>query len=148
MATAELDITELIEPRKAHEHGKEVQRKIEALELVEQLGSVSKAARILGCSRQTIYTYQKIMEEEGPVGLKRYNKPLKRDKNRIPESTEDRIIELTLLNPNSTSIQLMKLLKQENITVSITTIQKIWKREQLNTRELRVKQSQSMNIEV
>ncbi|MCG9653660.1 ISNCY family transposase [Vibrio vulnificus] len=143
-----LDITELIEPCKAHEHGKEVQRKIEALELVEQLGSVSKAARILGCSRQTIYTYQKIMEEEGPVGLKRYNKPLKRSKNRIPESTEDRIIELTLLNPNSTSIQLMKLLKQENITVSITTIQKIWKREQLNTRELRVKQSQSMNIEV
>ncbi|CAE6945405.1 PFAM Integrase catalytic region [Vibrio sp. B1FLJ16] len=54
-----LDITELVEPRKCSEYGKEVQRKIEALELVEQLGSISKAARILGCSRQSLYTYQK-----------------------------------------------------------------------------------------
>lgn len=143
-----LDITELVEPRKCHEYGKEVQRKIEALELVEQLGSVSKAARILGCSRQTLYTYQQIMEEEGPLGLKRINKPLKRSKNRIPEHVEDKIIELTLLNPHGTSIQLVKMLKQHDIAVSITTIHNIWKREQLNTRELRIKHSQSMNIEV
>ncbi|MGF1868893.1 ISNCY family transposase [Photobacterium indicum] len=143
-----LDITELVEPRKCHEYGKEVQRKIEALELVEQLGSISKAARILGCSRQTLYTYQQIMEEQGPIGLKRINKPLKRSKNRISEHTEDKIIDLTLLNPHGTSIQLMKVLKQQNITVSISTIQNIWKREQLNTRELRIKRSQSMNIEV
>lgn len=143
-----LDITELVEPRKCHEYGKEVQRKIEALELVEQLGSVSKAARILGCSRQTLYTYQQIMEEQGPIGLKRINKPLKRSKNRISEHTEDKIIDLTLLNPHGTSIQLMKVLKQQNITVSISTIQNIWKREQLNTRELRIKRSQSMNIKV
>lgn len=143
-----LDITELVEPRKCDEYGKEVQRKIEALELVEQLGSVSKAARILGCSRQTLYTYQQIMEEQGPIGLKRINKPLKRSKNRISEHTEDKIIDLTLLNPHGTSIQLMKVLKQQNITVSISTIQNIWKREQLNTRELRIKRSQSMNIEV
>lgn len=143
-----LDITELVEPRKCHEYGKEVQRKIEALELVEQLGSVSKAARILGCSRQTLYTYQQIMEEQGPIGLKRINKPLKRSKNRISEHTEDKIIDLTLLNPHGTSIQLMKVLKQQNITVSISTIQNIWKREKLNTRELRIKRSQSMNIEV
>ena len=125
-----------------------MQRKIEALELVAELGSVSKAARILGCSRQTLYTYQQIMEEEGPLGLKRINKPLKRSKNAIPESIEDRIIELTLLNPHNTSIQVMKLLKQENITVSVSTIQTIWKREKLNTREMRIKQSQSMNIDV
>lgn len=143
-----LDITELVEPRKCHEYGKEVQRKIEALELVEQLGSVSKAARILGCSRQTLYTYQQIMEEQGPIGLKRINKPLKRSKSRISEHTEDKIIDLTLLNPHGTSIQLMKVLKQQNITVSISTIQNIWKREQLNTRELRIKRSQSMNIKV
>jgi hypothetical protein len=74
----------------------EVQRKIEALELVEELGNISKAARILDCSRQTLYTYQKIMAEQGAIGLKRINKPLKRSKNRIPESAEDKIIELTL----------------------------------------------------
>ncbi|QPK05996.1 ISNCY family transposase [Vibrio kanaloae] len=143
-----LDITELVEPRKCSEYGKEVQRKIEALELVEQLGSITKAARILGCSRQSLYTYQKIMAEEGPMGLKRINKPLKRSKNRIPEHAEDKIIELTLQNPHLTLMQLMVALKEHNITVSIGTIKNIWKEEKLNTRELRIKRSQSLNIEV
>ncbi|CAK2398768.1 hypothetical protein VCRA2116O29_1220001 [Vibrio crassostreae] len=143
-----LDITELVEPRKCSEYGKEVQRKIEALELVEQLGSISKAARILGCSRQTLYTYQQIMAEQGPLGLKRINKPLKRSKNRIPESAEDKIIELTLQNPHLTLMQLMIELKQHNITVSIGTIKNIWKEENLSTKELRIKKSQSLNIEV
>lgn len=143
-----LDITELVEPRKCSEYGKEVQRKIEALELVEQLGSISKAARILGCSRQTLYSYQQIMAEQGPLGLKRINKPLKRSKNRIPESAEDKIIELTLQNPHLTLMQLMIELKQHNITVSIGTIKNIWKEENLSTKELRIKKSQSLNIEV
>lgn len=143
-----LDITELVEPRKCSEYGKEVQRKIEALELVEQLGSISKAARILGCSRQSLYTYQKIMAEEGPLGLKRINKPLKRSKNRIPEHAEDKIIELTLQNPYLTLMQLMMELKQHGINVSIGTIKNIWKEEKLNTRELRIMKSQSLNIDV
>ncbi|EPP19135.1 Mobile element protein [Vibrio fluvialis I21563] len=143
-----LDITELVEPRKCSEYGKEVQRKIEALELVEQLGSISKAARILGCSRQSLYTYQKIMAEEGPLGLKRINKPLKRSKNRIPEHAEDKIIELTLQNPYLTLMQLMMELKQHDINVSIGTIKNIWKEEKLNTRELRIMKSQSLNIDV
>ncbi|GAD91219.1 hypothetical protein VHA01S_074_00100 [Vibrio halioticoli NBRC 102217] len=143
-----LDITELVEPRKCNEYGKEVQRKIEALELVEQLGSISKAARILGCSRQSLYTYQKIMAEEGPIGLKRINKPLKRSKKRIPEHAEDKIVELTIQNPHLTLMQLMIELKQHDITVSIGTIKNIWKEENLNTRELRIKKSQSLNIDV
>ena len=49
-----LNITELLEPRKCSEYGKEVQRGIEALELVGQLGSITKAARILGCSCQSL----------------------------------------------------------------------------------------------
>ncbi|GIU38851.1 hypothetical protein TUM4433_40790 [Shewanella schlegeliana] len=144
-----LDITELVEPRKTHEYGMEVQRKIEAVELAQQLGSIAKAARIIGCSRQSIYTYQQVLEAEGPIGLKRINKPLKRSKNSIPESTENKIIELTLEDPHTNALQLMKSLKQEHdISVSSSTIQNIWKREQLNTKALRLKRSQALNIDV
>ncbi len=87
----------------------------------------------------------KLWKKKTLLGLKRINKPLKRSKNRIPEHVENKIIELTLLNPHGTAIQLMKVLKEHDIT---TTIQNIWKREQLNTRELRIKRSQSINIEV
>ncbi|WP_413283728.1 helix-turn-helix domain-containing protein [Vibrio sp. MA40-2] len=103
---------------------------------------------MLGCSRQTLYTYQQIMAEQGPQGLKRINKPLKRSKNRIPESAEDKIIELTLQNPHLTLMQLMIELKQHNITVSIGTIKNIWKEENLSPKELRIKKLQSLNIDV
>ena len=123
-------------------------RRLDITELVEQLGSITKAARILGCSRQSPYTYQKIMAEEGPMGLKRINMSLKRSKNRIPEHAEDKIIELTLQKPHLTLMQLMIELKEHNIKVRIGTIKNIWKEEKLNTRELRIKRSQSLNIEV
>lgn len=54
----------------------------------------------------------------------------------------------TLQNPHLTLMQLMMALKEHNITVSIGTIKNIWKEEKLNTRELRIKRSQSLNIEV
>ena len=143
-----LDITELVEPRKNKEYGMEVQRKLEAIELAEKLGSVSKAAQIIGCSRQSLYNYQQALEAEGPIGLKRFNTPLKRSKNSIPESVERKIIELTLQSPLTNSLQLMKQLKKDHsMTVSSATIQKIWKRESLNTKELRVKRSQESNVE-
>lgn len=84
MDNCQLDITELIELRKYHEYGKEVYRKIEALELVEQFGSIAKAARILGY----FYTDQKMMGEQKPIVLKIINKPHKRSKNHIPELVE------------------------------------------------------------
>lgn len=88
------------------------------------------------------------MAEEEPLCRKRINKPLKRSKNRILEHVEDKIIELTLQNTHFTSMQLMMELKQHGINVSIGTIKNIWKEEKLNTRELRIIKSQSLNIYV
>ncbi|ABZ75759.1 Integrase catalytic region [Shewanella halifaxensis HAW-EB4] len=144
-----LHITELEEPPRGSEFGMEVQRKLDVIELAQTLGSVTKAAQVAGCSRQSIYTYQKVLEEEGVLGLKRINKPLKRNKNRIPQVTEEKIVKLTLNNPYRTSLQLMTELKRDhNITVSSATIRNIWKREVMNTRELRVKRAASLNKEI
>lgn len=117
----------------------EVQRKLDVIELADRLGNATEAARITVCSSRSIYNYQKLLAEEGILGLKRINKPLYRSKNRIPEDTEHKIIELTLNNPYQTSVQLRTMLKKEyNITVSSCTIRNIWKREALNTRALRI----------
>ncbi|MCF9078101.1 ISNCY family transposase [Vibrio parahaemolyticus] len=144
-----LHITELEEPPRASEYGMEVQRKLDVIELADRLGNATEAARITGCSRRSIYNYQKVLAEEGILGLKRINKPLHRSKNSIPEETEHKIIELTLNNPYQTSVQLRTMLKKEyNITVSSCTIRNIWKREALNTRELRIQRSTALNKEV
>ena len=69
------------------------------------------------------------MEEEGPLGLKRINKPLKRSKNQSQRAPKIGLSSWRS-NPYNTSIQVMKLLKQENITVSISTIQTIQEKAQ------------------
>jgi hypothetical protein len=46
------------------------------------------------------------------------------------------------------TMQLTMELKQHDINVSIGTIKNIWKEENLSTRELRIKKSQSLNIDV
>lgn len=99
-----------------------VQRKLDVIELAERLGYATEAARTTGCSRRSIYNYQKVLAEEGILGLKRINKPLHLSKNSIPEETEHKIFELTY----QTSVQLRTMLKNEyNITVSSCTIRNI-----------------------
>ena len=49
----------------------EIQKKIDAIELAEKLRNVTEAARISGCSRETIYKNRRLLKEKGPQALKR-----------------------------------------------------------------------------
>lgn len=64
-------VSEVIEPTKFSLYDLEIQKKIDAIELAESLGNVSEAARISGCSRETIYRNRRLLKEKGPLALKR-----------------------------------------------------------------------------
>jgi len=49
----------------------EIQKKIDALELAEKLQNMTEAARISGCSRETIYNNRRLLKEKGPQVLRR-----------------------------------------------------------------------------
>ena len=66
-----LAVSEVIEPTKPSRYGLEIQKKIDAIELAEKLGNVSEAARISGCSRETIYKNRRLLKAKGPQALKR-----------------------------------------------------------------------------
>lgn len=49
----------------------DIQKKLEVLELAEQLGNVTEASRLSGVSRDTIYRHGRLIKEGGIQELKR-----------------------------------------------------------------------------
>jgi len=70
-ADRKLSIAEIKESCKLTEYGEEVQKKLDAIKLAEELGNLSEAARISGCSRESIYNNRRLLEIQGPLALKR-----------------------------------------------------------------------------
>ena len=58
-ADRELLVSEVIEPTKPSMLDLDIQKKLEVLELADQLGNVSEASRLIGVSRDTIYRHRR-----------------------------------------------------------------------------------------
>jgi len=144
-ADRQLQISELTEPVQPTEYGLEVQRKLDVIELAEKLGNISEAARLSGCSRETIYRNRRLLQEEGPLALKRIHKPEYRHTNRIDEDTEAKVIALTLEKPYLSPLQMtVEMMKVHEISISHSTVRNIWVREKLNTHVLRKAKAESL----
>ncbi|MEZ8236611.1 ISNCY family transposase [Vibrio splendidus] len=146
-ADRELSIKELTEPSSRKEYGEEVQKKIEAIELANELGNVREAARQSGCSVKSIHNNRQLLEAHGPLALKRlYGQS--HNNNRIDEKTRNIVISLTLKSPHLTSIRISgEMRKRFNISISHSTVRNIWLEEKLNTRELREARAEESIIE-
>lgn len=73
-ADRQLIVSEVIESTKPSLLDLDIQKKLEVLELAEQLGNVSEAARLSGVSRDTIYRHRRLIKEGGLQALKRQTK--------------------------------------------------------------------------
>ena len=146
-ANRELTIKELIEPSSRKEYGEEVQKKLNAIELANELGNVREAARQSGCSVKSIHNNRQLLEAHGPLALKRmYGQS--HNSNRIDEKTRDIVILLTLKLPHLTSIMISgEMRKRFDISISHSTVRNIWLAEKLNTRELREARAKASIIE-
>jgi hypothetical protein len=132
-----LDISEVTEPTKPSMYDLEIQKKLDALALAEKLGNVSEAARISGCSRETIYRNRQVLKEKGPSGLKRTFNKKHYHKNRTAKYIEDTVIKFSLKNPHLGQAQVSGQLKANyNIELSSSAVRTIWLREKMNTNAL------------
>ena len=75
------------------------------------MGNVSEAARISGCSRETIYKNRRLLKEKGPLALKRTFRPDIHHKNRTAKNIEDVVIAFSLENPHLGQVQVSAQLK-------------------------------------
>ena len=137
-----LVVSEVVEPTKPSMYDLEIQKKIDAIELAEKLGNVAKAARISGCSRETIYKNRRILKEKGPQALKRTYRPDIHHKNRTAKDVENVVIAFSLENPHLGQVQVSAQLKVNyQIELSPNGVRHIWLREKMNTSALRVERA-------
>jgi transposase len=137
-----LAVSEVIEPTKPSLYDLEIQKKIDAIELAEKLGNVSEAARISGCSRETIYKNSRLLKEKGPQALKRTFRPGIHHKNRTDKEIENLVITFSLQNPHLGQAQVSAQLQTEHqIEISPTGVRCVWIREKMNTIALRVQRA-------
>ena len=134
-----LAISEVIEPTKPSMYDLEIQKKIDAIELADQLGNVAEAARISGCSRETIYRNRRLLNEKGPMALKRTFNPNKRHKNRTHSNIENIVIAFSLKNPHLGQAQVSAQLKLlHKIELSPSGVRNIWLHKKMNSCALRM----------
>ncbi len=116
-----------------------IRRKLNILELAEQLGNISEACRKLGVSRQHYYDIKKALEEEGIEGLleKARNKP--RIANRVVPEIEERVLAYSLEHPTHGQARVSNELKKEGIVISPGGVRSIWLRHKLENRKLRLR---------
>lgn len=139
-----LAISEVVEPTKPSMYDLEIQRKLDAIELAEKLGNVSEAARISGCSRETIYKNRRLLKEKGPLALKRTYREDHHHKNRTDKEIESVVIAFSLENPHLGQVQVSAQLKANHqIELSPAGVRYIWLRENMQTSALRVQRSKS-----
>jgi len=139
-----LAVSEVIEPTKASIDDLEIQKKIDAIELAEKLGNVSEAARISGCSRETIYKNRRLLKEKGPLALKRTLRPNIRHKNRTAKTVEEAVVAFSMENPHLGQVQVSAQLKAVyQLEISPAGVRYVWLREKMNTSALRVQRARS-----
>jgi hypothetical protein len=146
-AGRQLAISEVIEPTKSSLFDLEIQNKIDAIKLAEKIGNVSEAARTSGCSRETIYRNKKILQEKGPLALKRTFRKDIIHKNRAAKNIEDTVISFSLKNPHLGQAQVSAHIKANYaIELSPSGVRSIWLRENMNTMALRINKTKPSQI--
>lgn len=117
-----------------------IRRKLNMLELGDQLGNISDACRRLGVSRQHYYDIRNAIREEGLEGLLEKSRKAPRLANRVAPEIESAVLEHTLEHPTEGQVRVSNELKRtRNITVSPTGVRSIWIRHELKTKKERLR---------
>ena len=114
-------------------------QRLEALQLAEELGNVSRVCREGGgISPTQFYEYRKRFREQGFEGLRDLPPIHKTHPQNTPPEVEQRILELVAQHPQKGCGHIEQLLKLEGKNCSKPTIQKIMERHGLGSRYQRL----------
>lgn len=116
-----------------------IRRKLNIIELSEQLGNISDACRKLGVSRQHYYDIKSAIEEDGIEGLLEKARTNPRIRNRVAPEIEERILAYSLEQPTHGQLRTSNELKKEGINLSPGGVRSIWLRHDLEIRFKRLK---------
>ncbi len=118
---------------------KAARRKMNMLELAEEMGNVSKACKIMGYSRQQFYEIRRNYQTYGSQGLLDKLPGAKNPHpNRVSEEVEKAIMDYSLKNPSHGCVRVSQQLSLMSIQVSSGGVRGVWQRNNLETKYQRL----------
>ncbi len=102
-----------------------IRHKIGLLNLAAELGNVSKACKVMGLSRDTLYRYQNAVAEGGVDALFDSNRRKPNPKHRVEESTEIAVLAYAMEQPANGQVRVSNELRRRGIFVSASGVRSI-----------------------
>ena len=116
-----------------------IRRKLSLLQLAEELGNVSKACQIIGYHRDTFYEVKRAFQVGGVAALVEQKRgPRGPHPNRVPEDTENQILDYALAHPTHGAQRVANELRLQGVNVSPSGVRGVWLRHDLETRHKRL----------
>ncbi len=125
-----------------------IKTKVALLELAKQLGNVSQACKIMGCSRDSFYRFKELYETAGETALMDLSRRQPNPKNRIAPEIEERVVVLAVDEPAWGQPRVANELAKERSSISPAGVRTVWLRYDPQTLKLRLKALESKVAEV
>ena len=116
-----------------------IKHKAGLLNLAQELGNVSKACKVTGVSRDTIYRYQELVDNGGIDALIDKSRRSPNIKNRVDIETEEAVIAYAVEQPAHGQHRSSNELRKKGIFVSGSGVRSIWLRHNLENFKKRLK---------
>ena len=108
------------------------------LNLAAELGNVSKACKLMGFSRDTLYRYKDAVESGGVDALLDANRRVLNHRNRVDERIENAVIAIALDHPALGQFRLSNELRKAGVIISAGGVRSVWLRHNLETMKKRL----------
>ena len=114
-------------------------RKLSLLQLAEELGNVSKAARLMGYHRDSFYEIRRAFQVGGVDALvEKKRGPRAPHPNRVSPEVEEKILQYAVDWPTHGQQRVANELRLQDIQVSPAGVRGVWLRHNLETRHKRL----------